>query len=262
MRRSILVGAGAAVLVVGGAVAYWTLTPRARGLAQPRVVMSRGDLTVDGKRTKVGDAFAAGATVVAGDLISGCFAVHASRVCAGSGTQVRLAELAEKSATLVVDRGALVVASAGDALTITAPGATVQLQGSTAAVELSGGDPVLRVLEGSATLTPSGKPGATVSAPDAVGLKDGAKRPPLPVLADEERQVARLAGKWMGTAGAILQVKGTHGRIAIDDLSAGPPPVAVLLNEGEHTLARTGGPHDGSKETLTLRAGDDLTREQ
>ena len=261
MQRRLVVGVGVGLAALGGGAAWWLLSAHALGLAEPRIALAAGEPTVDGHKVKVGQAFDAGQTVRTGDQVSACFSVHASRACLGAQSEVRLAALTARAATLELARGTLIVASAGDDVTVvTAGGASVEVKNATAALETGQGDALVRALDASVTLAAPGKPPMTLASPSAVGLRDAARRPGAPAVEDEERQVARLASRWQGSAGAIVELRGAHGRLEVDGLDAGHAPAAVLLDEGEHTLAHRAGPHGTTEEKVSLRGGQVVVR--
>ena len=137
---------------------------------------------------------------------------------------------------------------------------TVDVQSGVASVEVAGGDVVVRALEGSPSVQAVGKAAVVVHAPSAVGLRDGARRPPAPQVEREEMQVTEIARRWQGSAGAILQVDGFGSLVEIDGDEIGRAPASVLLDEGEHTLVTRTGPHDAKTETLHLKAGETVVR--
>jgi hypothetical protein len=181
-------------------------------------------------------------------------------VCLGANTRGRLAELGPHSARIEADQGVIVLRSSGDQLRLTLPDGTVDLQDGVASVEVGSGDVVVRALEGSPSVQAVGKAAVVVQAPGAVGLRDGARRPPAPQVEREELQVMALAGRWQGSAGAILQVDGLDSRVEIDGDQIGRAPASVLLDEGEHTLVIHTGPRDVKTETLHLKAGETVVR--
>jgi hypothetical protein len=262
MRRLHKAVAGGGALVVAGGVAVWLLSgPPKLGLEHPRIVIAAGEARVDEARARPAQILGTGATVHTGRG-SVCFSVRASRACAGANAEVRLAELGPTSATLEVKRGTLVVSSAGDDLRLTYPSGTIGVKSATVAVEVEGGvgGPVVRALDGSAQLEPTGAPPLTVAAPDAVGMKDGKKRPPAATIEREERDVVKLAGRWQGSAGAVISVEEAHGRVEVDGAEVGIAPAGLLLDEGKHTLVIREGLREVSREALDLKAGQKVVR--
>jgi hypothetical protein len=259
MQRRVLMGLGAGVVVALGVLAWWQLTPRRRGLAEPRIVLVTGEATLDSRRIRAAQPFLVGVPLRTG-LGSACFSVHASRVCLGANTRGRLAELSPDSARIEADQGVIVLRSSGDQLRLTLPDGTVDVQNGVASVEVAGGDVVVRALEGSPSVQAVGKAAVVVHAPSAVGLRDGARRPPAPQVEREEMQVTEIARRWQGSAGAILQVDGFGSLVEIDGDEIGRAPASVLLDEGEHTLVTRTGPHDAKTETLHLKAGETVVR--
>jgi len=116
----------------------------------------------------------------------------------------------------------------------------------------------VRVLEGKVTVAVTGKPSVDLTAPDAIGIMDGKKRPPVERLEAEERGVAQVASRWQGSAGAILEVQQPHARIDIDGADVGMGPASILLDEGKHTYAIHEGPREPQAESVELKAGQKL----
>lgn len=260
-RRHAVIAGGGAVVVAGG-VAVWLLSgPPKLGLERSRIVVAAGEARVDEVRARAAQLVPTGTTLHTGRG-SVCFSVHASRVCAGANAEVRLAELGPSSATLDAKHGTLIVSSAGDDLRVTLPNGTVTVKSSTVAIEadMSGGGPVVRALDGSAQVEPSGGTPVTVAAPDAIGMKDGKKRPPAPPIEQEERAVVKLAARWQGSAGAVIDVQESHGRVEVDGAEVGMAPAGLLLDEGKHTLVIREGMREVTRETLDLKAGQKLVR--
>jgi hypothetical protein len=254
-----VVGVGIGVAAAVAATAAWLLTrPRRLGLERPRVVLVAGEAWVDEARAKAAQPFAAGATVHTGRG-STCFSLHASRACLGAGGEVRLAELGTTSAALEHKRGALVLAAAGDELRVKLASGSVTVRDGIVAVELEG-PAVVRAIEGSAEVEVGGRPAVVVATPDALSLMDGRKRPPAAALEREERDVARLARRWQGSAGSVLEVDQVHGRVEVDGADVGLTPAGVLLDEGSHTLVVRDGVREVTRETIELRAGQKLVR--
>ncbi len=249
------------MVLAGGAAAWWKLVPHRLGLAQPRMVLVTGDSAVDGKRVRAGEAIAAGASVRTPPLAVACFSVHASRVCLGADTQVHLAEIGQASARLEADRGTIVLQSAGDDLTLVLPSGTVELQNGTASVEMGqAADVVVRALAGSPNVQPAGKPVTALGSPAAVSMRDGSKRPALPLAEREETRIAQLAGRWQGSAGAIISYVAHTGRVEIDGDDIGYAPASILLDEGDHTLVVRDGSREATRESLTVKAGQTVVR--
>jgi hypothetical protein len=142
---------------------------------------------------------------------------------------------------------------------VTLPAGALGVRSATVAVEPDAAGATVRALDGSAQVEPAGKPPFTVAAPDAVGL-DGKKRPPVPALEHEERDVLKLASRWQGSAGGILDVEATHGRVEVDGADVGAAPAALLLDEGQHTLVLKDGAREITRETVELRAGQKVVR--
>jgi len=262
MRRLHLGIAGglAGVAAIGGLLAWWLLRTPPLGLERSRVILASGEVTVDGARGVPMQLLAVGSTVHTGHG-SACFSVHGSRVCVGANTEVVLAELGEASATLQASRGTVVVASARDDVHVTLPTGTAIARAATMAIEDIGGPgTTVRALEGSVPVKSSGQPDVALAAPDAILAKDGKKRPRAPALEAEERAVVVLAGSWQGTAGAVLEVDGPHGRVEVDGADIGPAPAAVLVAEGSHTLIVREGGRETMHETLKLGAGQKVVR--
>jgi hypothetical protein len=260
MQRRTMVLAIGGVGVALALAAWWFLVPGRLGLTKPRIIITSGDARVDDERAKVTQTLAVGATVRTG-YGSACFSLHESRVCVGAQSEAHLADLGKTSAIVEARRGTVVVVSGKDEVHVSIPSVGgVDVHGATIAVEGAGADPVVRALDGSVTVEASGRPDTLVAAPTAMGLRDGGKRAPSPTLEGEERGVAQLAHRWQGTAGATIEVNGLRGRVAIDGTDVGTTPAAVLLDEGEHTLEVHEGAREGTKEILTLRAGQKVVR--
>jgi hypothetical protein len=258
-RRAVKIGAGvAAVAVAGGLLVWWLKRPARLGLEQPRVVLVAGEAKVDEARARTAMPFASGATVHTARG-SACFSLHAARACLGANGEVRLAELGAASAVLEHKRGALVLATSGEELRVKLASGTITVRDGVVAVELEG-YPAVRALEGSAEVEAGGRSPAVVAAPDAVNIVDGKKGLAAPALEREERDVARLARRWQGSAGAVLQVDDLHGRVEVDGADVGPAPASVLLDEGSHTLVVRDGAREVTRETIELRAGQKVVR--
>lgn len=258
-RRTMVfaIGGGAAALALA---AWWFLVPGRLGLAQPRLVIVSGDARVDDARAKVAQTLAVGATVRTG-YGSACFSLHESRVCVGAQSEVHLADLGKASAIVEARRGTVVVVSTTDEVHVSVPSAGgLDVHGGMASIEGAGGDPVVRALDGSATVEASGRDDTVVAAPTAMGLRDGSKRAANPALEGEERGIAQLAHRWQGSAGGTIEVTGLRGRLSIDGTDVGTPPAAVLLDEGEHTLEIHDVAREGTKEKLTLHGGQKVVR--
>lgn len=257
-RTMVLAGGGAAVALA--LAAWWLLVPSRLGLAQARVVIVSGDARVDDARAKVESTLPVGATVRTG-YGSACFSLHESRVCVGAQSEVHLADLGKTSAIVEAKRGTVVVTSRTDEVHVSIPNAGgVDVHGATVSVEGAGTDPVVRALDGSVTVEATGRQDTVVAAPTAMGVRDGSKRAQSPAIEGEERAVVQLAHRWQGSAGATVEVNGVHGRVSIDGTEVGTAPVAVLLDEGQHTLEVHEGAREGTKETLTLRGGQRVVR--
>jgi hypothetical protein len=253
-------GAVAGVAVVGGLLAWRLSGPPRLGLERPRIVLVAGDAHVDEARGRPAQVLAPGATVHTSHG-SACFSIRASRVCLGANGEVRLAELGAASAVLESKRGTLVVSSAGDELRVTLRAGAVTVRSATVAIEADvGSGSIVRALEGSANVEVTGKPAFVVATPDAVSLADGKKRPPAPTLEHEERDVAKLAGRWQGSAGGVLSIDDTRGRVEVDGAEVGLSPAGLLLDEGKHTLVVRDGSREVTHETVDLGAGQKVVR--
>jgi hypothetical protein len=257
-RTMVLAGGGAAVALA--LAAWWFLVPGRLGTTRPRIVVLSGEARVDDVRAKVMQTLPVGATVRAG-YGSACFSLHESRVCVGANSEAHLVDLGEASATIEAKRGTIVVVSSTDDVRVNLPSSgSVDVHGGTVSIEGASSDPVLRALDGSATVEATGRDAVVVAAPTAIGLRDGSKRAPMPTLEGEERAIAQLAHRWQGSAGATIEVNGLRGRVAVDGVDVGSAPAAVLLDEGEHTLEVREGAREGTKEILTLRGGQKVVR--
>jgi hypothetical protein len=262
------IGAGVAVAGVAGGVAYWVHVP-ALGLDQARVVVASGEVGLSDVRA-LGDAHARAKDVVApGSTLktgrgSACVSLRSSRVCIGANAEVVVVDVPDKAGgnvTVDAKHGTLVVVSVAEPVRVTLPAGSVTVKGGTVAIEgADGGDPVVRALDGSATLEPSGQPPVVLAAPDTTGLRDSRKRAPSPEAEKEERGVATTARHWQGSAGAVVAVKGTRGRVEIDGSAAGVVPLEVLLDEGDHVLVVRDGADERIRETLHLKAGQRVER--
>jgi PEGA domain len=258
-RRTMFLGIGGGAVVLAVA-AWWFLVPGRLGLEKPRVVIASGDARVDDLRAKVSQTLAVGATVRTG-YGSLCFSLHESRVCVGAQSEAHLADLGKTSAIVEAKRGTVVVVSATDDVHVSIPSAGgVDVHGATVSVEGAGTDPVVRALDGSVTVEATGRPDSVVAAPTAMGVRDGSKRPPVPALESEERAITQLAHRWQGSAGGTIEVNGARGRVTIDGTDVGTTPVAVLLDEGEHTLEVHEVAREGTKEKISLHGGQKVTR--
>jgi hypothetical protein len=262
-RRHLGIGGGLAGLAVLGLLVGWWLTRAPRlGLERPRIVLVAGEAAIDGARARPAQAFGVGATLKTGHG-GVCFSLRASRVCMGTSSEAVLAELDGASATVLGARGAFVASSNGDELRFLLPlgaGAVVIRVGVAAIEELGSPSPTVRALEGSVTVQASGRPDVMIAAPDAVDQVDGKKRPPAPTLEAEESAIVRLAGSWQGTAGAIIEVAGLHGRVEVDGTHVGLAPASILVEEGRHTLVVRDSGRETTHETLKLSAGETVVR--
>jgi hypothetical protein len=253
-------GGLAGVAAIGGFLAWWLLRTPPLGLERARVVLCSGDATVDGAHAAPMQTLVVGSTIRTGRG-NACFNVHASRVCVGANAEVVLAELGEVSATLQANRGAVVFASVRDDIHVTLPTGTVIARAATVAIEDIGGPATtVRALDGSATVKTSGQADATVTAPDAVAAKDGKKRPRAERLETEERSVVGFVGSWQGSAGAVIDVDSTHGRVEIDGADLGLAPAAVLVAEGSHTVIVRDAGKETMHETMKLTSGQKVVR--
>ncbi len=251
---------GVAVLAAGGLVAWRLSAPAKLGLERPRVVVASGDFEADGKHARPKQVLGTGTTLRTGHG-SACVSIHASRLCLGANAEVHLGDIGPSSAAVDVSHGTVIAASSGDDLRLTFPAGTVTVRDGTAAVEGSDSpDPTLRALEGVASLESPGKPSVSVAAPDAVAMRDGRKRPPAAPAVDEERKIAQLARGWQGSAGVVVDVQTLRGRVEIDGADLGFAPVSALLAEGEHTLVVRDGVRESLRETLRMKAGEQVLR--
>jgi hypothetical protein len=261
MRRLHLgIAGGLAVAAIGGLVAWRLTRAPPLGLERSRVVLASGDMTVDGARAVPTQLLAVGSTVRTGHG-GACFSVHGSRVCVGASSEVVLVELGEASATVQANRGTVIVASVRDDVHVTLPTGTVIARAATVAIEEIGvPGTTVRALDGNVPLKWSGQPDVQLAAPDAIAAKDGKKRPRAPALETEERSVVTLAGSWQGTAGAVIEVDGLHGRVEVDGADLGLAPAAVLVAEGSHTLVVRDGGRETTHETMKRSAGQKVVR--
>jgi hypothetical protein len=263
MRRKPLVVGGALAAVAVAALVAWRLSgPPKLGLERSRVVVAAGEAHLDDGRAEPAQVVPLGAVLYTGRG-SVCFSVHASRVCAGTTAEIKLAELGPSSAEIEVKRGTVIVQTAGDELRLTFPSGSVTAERSALlAVEeaLAGTGPTVRMLDGSARIERKNQPAVTVTAPDAVGQTDGKKRPPAATLEREARSIAKLAAQWQGSAGGVISVREARGRVEIDGADVGLAPASVLLNEGRHTLLVRDGGRERINETVQLRAGETIVR--
>jgi hypothetical protein len=262
MRRLHLGIAGglAGVAVLGGVLAWWLTRPSPLGLERSRVVLASGEVTVDGARAAPMQLLAVGSTVHTGRG-GACFNVHGSRVCVGANTDVVLAELGEASATVQASRGTVVVASTRDDVHVTLPTGAVTARAATVAIEeIAGPGTTVRALDGSVPVKSNGQADVLLGTSETISLKDGKKRPRAPALEAEERSIVGLAGSWQGTAGAVIQVDGLHGRVEVDGADLGLAPAAILVSEGTHTLVVRDSGHETAHETMKLDAGQKVVR--
>lgn len=256
-----ILGGVALTTVLGGAAAWKLSGPRKLGLERPRVVLAAGQATAGGARVRAAQALTPGAALGT-ERGSMCISIHASRVCLGANGVAELEALDDAAATLKVSRGALVVESARDVLSIVMPTATLRVAAATAAIEGIGSPhATLRVLDGNVTLQSRGRPDLLVASPDTVDVADGSGRPRSPDAEREERGLAQLVGEWQGTAGAIVDIEGAHGRVELDGAYVGVAPATVLVSEGDHTLVVRDTAREITHETLKLVAGQTLVRE-
>jgi hypothetical protein len=249
------------VVASAAAAAWWFFTPRALGLDRPRVVLVAVGATADGRHLQVSDVLTPGRTLRTGEFAGMCFSVHASRVCLGSSSEARLASADAHVATIEATHGVIVVSARGDdVVRVTTPDGAAVVRGATASVELTATDSVVRSLDGSLDVEPNGRPPGAIASPAAVGLRDGASRPPTPNLAREELGVATVALRWQGSAGAVVVLGGPYGRAKVDGTDIGRLPASVLLDEGEHTLVVSNGVRETVHETVRLRGGERVAR--
>ncbi len=262
MRRLHLAIAGslAGIAAIGGTLGWWLSRPAPLGLERSRVVLASGEVTVDGARGVPKQLLAVGSTVHTGHG-SACFNVHGSRVCLGANTEVALAELGEASATVQASRGTVVVASGRDDVHVNLPTGSVIARAATMAIEDIGSPgTTVRALEGSVPVKSNGQADAVLAAPDALLVRDGKKRARAQALEAEERSVVVFAGSWQGTAGAIIEIDGIHGRVEVDGADLGLTPTAVLVAEGMHTIVVRDSGRETMHETMTLKAGERVLR--
>jgi hypothetical protein len=262
MRRLHLGIAGglAGVAAIGGLLAWWLTRSAPLGLERSRVVLASGEVTLDGARAVPTQLLAVGATIHTGHG-NACFSVHGSRVCVGANAEVVLAELGEASATVQANRGTVVIASARDDLHVVLPTGTVVARVARVAIEDVGSPTTtVRALDASVAVTSTGQADLVLAGPDAILLKDGKKRPRAPTLEAEERSIVTLAGSWQGTAGAVIEIDGLHGRVEVDGTDVGLAPAAVLVAEGSHTLVVRDSGRETTHETLKLKAGQKVVR--
>ena len=193
-----------------------------------------------------------------------CISLHASRVCIGAGSELKLTGLSPTGATLEAHRGTLIVASAEEEVRVALPsGITAVVKGATASLEdvSNGTNAIVRTLEGTITVESTDKPPVKVAAPNAIGLRDGRNRPSIPPFEAEEKKIAQLASRWQGSAGAVIEVTGLmQGHIEIDETDIGAAPVSILLDEEEHVLTSRDPRGAPSRETLKLKAGQRVKR--
>jgi hypothetical protein len=262
-RKYLGIAGGVAGLVALGGIIVWSaMRPAALGLEQPRIVLTSGEVSVDGSRIRVAQVLPPGATLRTGHG-NACFSVHASRVCVGANAEAVLSELGAATATIQATRGTFIAASAGDELRLVMPGGAgaVVVRVATVAIEEVGTpNPAVRALDGNVTVQSTGQPEVVLTAPGVIGQRDGKKRPPATTLEAEERAVVQLAGSWQGSAGSIIQVEGLRGRVDVDGAEIGLAPAAVLVVEGTHTLIVRDSGRETTHESLKLTAGQKLVR--
>ena len=259
-RRLLFIGAGSLTAVVAALVAYRLTRPPALGLERSRVVVACGDSNVGDTHARAKDVVPAGGSVRTGRG-SACVSVRASRVCLGANTEVVLGDSGQGGATVDVKRGTVVVAAVEQPVRVTVPSGAFTVTGGTVAVEdADGKDPVVRALDGSASVEPTGKPPVVLAAPDAIGMRDAKKRPSSQAAENEERAVTTIARRWQGTAGAVVTYKSPRGRVEIDGALVGIAPAEVLLDEGQHVLVVRDGPQEVLRETLQLKAGQHVVQ--
>lgn len=254
--KKVTLGLAASGAILAGLLAAWWLAPRKLGLAAPRWVLVEGNVTVDGARGRAAQELPIGARLRTAGMASGCFSLHASRVCLGTGSDVRLVSLGPRSAGLQVEQGTVLVRTAADDVRLDVPGGSVEVSAQgLAAVETTGGEATARVFEGAARVTGGSRPQAVVPSGAAIGVGDGKPRPAAPSLEAEGRQVMDVARGWQGTAGAIVEVKTAQGHIELDGHDVGHAPASFLLAEGPHTIVVRDGPHDGVTQSVDLGGG-------
>jgi hypothetical protein len=261
--KTLGIAAGLAGLaLVGGLVGWWLTRPSPLGLERPRLVLLAGEVNVDGAPVRAAQPFDVGATLRTGHG-SACFSVRVARVCMGANAEAVLTQLDGVSATVHAERGAFVAFSGEDELHIVLPlgAGAVVVHGATMALEdLGSPSSTVRALDGTVTVQAAGQSDVRITAPGAVSQRDGKKRPAAATLEAEERAVVQLARSWQGTAGAIIDVDGLHGRVEVDGAQVGLAPASVLLEEGTHTLVIRDGARETTHESLKLSAGQKVVR--
>ncbi len=93
----------------------------------------------------------------------------------------------------------------------------------------------VRALDGNVTVQVRRAANLRVSAPEAVGPRDGKKRPPAATLEAEERAVVQLARSMAGD-GWCDHSRSTvrMGASKVDGANIGLAPVSLLVEEGAH----------------------------
>jgi len=255
MRRARLAIVGAIALMVAAPV-LWMLV-RHRGVSEPRLIVASGQTTLDDAQVRAGQPVAQGARLRTGLMSISCLAVHTTRICLGANTSMRLAAIGAASETLDVEQGTVVVGTSGEQALVTVPGGSLQISQGIVEVEASAREVVVRAYEGSVGMTAGSAPASTVTAPAALNL-EGKKRPPIPPLEAEERAMITLARAWQGGSSGTVQINGMHGRVVVDGLGLGRPPVSVLLTTGPHTIVLREGDQELLRKTVDVSSGQNV----
>jgi hypothetical protein len=261
-RLPLIVGGSLAALAAAAVVVYFVRRPRALGLEHSRVVLVAGDATADGSRPHAKDVVLPGAELATGRGAE-CVSIRASRVCIGAGAQLTLTNVVEGSVAIELKRGTAIVTAVSEPVRVTLKTAALTVHGGTVAIEETE-SPVatVRALDGTAKLEPAGKPAVDVASGSAVSAHDGKAKPAAADLDREERAVASLAGKWQGSAGGVVAVKGQRARVEVDGAVAGTAPAEVLVDEGQHVLVLREGSRELHRETLTIERGQRVERSE
>jgi len=254
MRKATLGIAGAITLMVAAPV-LWMLA-RQRGASEPRLILASGQTTMNDVPVKANQPVAQGAQLSTGLMSIACFGVHTTRVCLGANTSMRLAAIGAASAALDVQQGTIVVGTSGEQELITVPGGSLQVSQGIVAIEVSSREVIVRAYEGSVGMTAGSASAATVAAPAVLNL-EGKKRMPIPPLEAEERAMITMARAWQGGGGTV-QISGTHGRVVVDGLGLGRPPVSVLLASGPHTVLLREGDQELLRKTVDVSSGQNV----
>ncbi len=255
MRRATLGIVGAITLMVAAPV-LWVIA-RHRGVSEPRLIVASGQTTVNDVLVQAGQPIAQGAPVRTGLMSIGCLGVHTTRVCLGANTSMRLVAIGTASETLDVEQGTVVVGTSDEQALITVPGGSLQVSQGIVEVEVNPREVVVRAYEGSVGMTAGSASASTVTAPAVLNLQ-GKKRPPIPPLEAEERAMITLARAWQGGSSGTIQINGTHGRVVVDGLGLGRPPVSVLLTSGPHTILLHEGDQELLRKTVDVSSGQNV----